>query len=441
MGRTNLVSNHRAKDLVSIVTWNCANYARGCNKEAVLSSILVSGSYDVAIVTETDLSDGDGIYVGGYSVLYASPCPSGKRRLAALVRDSISATVISRSHMDIVVRLDLPSPVYVVGLYRQWSDCEPVELFSFHSRCASLKHDRVLIIGDANLDTARIHDPTYTRRSLLLEHLRVMEEELGLLYVGPYSPTYFSFGTYGGSQRRSTIDHVYARGISSPSVRVLSDSTTDHRPVAVCFPAELEKERLSFARRRVYGRMDAASLCLALEGPLRLVDVYSCGDVDVIYDKLVWAINRALDSVAPYRSTAIRPPTRPPLYLAEDTKQAMRARDRLAASGSPSSFRAARNLANRLVRRDRVVSAQKAIASCGEDQRKLWQLAGTLLGDSGPKLPKSMHNSDGNVVEGNTALANVVNNFFVDKVSKIQHHPAGSPHPSSRDRALAHVLV
>ncbi len=295
---------------------------------------------------------------------------------------------------------------------------EKAELEAFHTRCANnmAGSSRVFIGGDFNLDARRYTDTSYSRYYLLKKHFAVMES-LGLLFAGPDCPTYYSHGKYNGSTRASILDHGYVAGLKTTSINVLSCSATDHRPVVFSLPIHggvSSKTRV--IQVRDIRNIDSMALCVAIDKHISF-NLYELTKVDDVHDVIVKAITLALDELAPIRQVRVKEGCS--LYLAGDTRAAMKARDKAAISGS-SDYRFLRNQVVRMVRRDKLNSTRKTLARSGNNTKQVWKLAKEAVGlTTSTDVPSSL-------------TATTLNTYYVDKVNMI--HDSITPGPLSAVR-------
>ncbi len=388
------------------MTYNIANITRSSTRELELLHLVQTSTPDVVVITECELPPEGTISIPGYVSYLAHASPIGKIRLAMLVVNDLAATasVISTTSMDIWV--SLPG-ILLGGIYRQWAvSDEASELAAFHARCASIASNasKVFIVGDFNLDMARLGDPSYCRSSLLATNCEAMDS-LGLTYIGPSSPTYFSYGKYKGATRCSTLDYGYIAGTYPSSVNVLPYSATDHRPVIFKIPQRgASGVNTKYTTIRDIKKVNVNTLCAAIDARLP-PGLYSLCDVDAIHGSIITAITSALDAVAPVRKVRVR--VGGTLYLEADTRAIMRARD-IASVSNHNLYRTLRNMAKKLVRRDKLTSVRKTLARSGYDVKKVWRIAkeSVGLGTSQP-IPPSL-------------TASTLNTFYVEKVKKIR---------------------
>ncbi len=408
-----------------------ANLARSKCREEELNILVKEQQPDVAIITEAELHVHDTITIPDYVLFPASLSPCGKCRLFMLVKTGLAkkTVVLASSHTDVWLRLKLNNPLTVVGMYRQWSNTESADLASFYNRCATLLDgNRTIVSGDINLDFSRKADKSYARHAMASEHFATMEA-FGLEYVGPYVPTFESYGSYKSTdgkylKRTSILDHVYSLGNSDVDVSVVSVRATDHLPVRAVVPTvKLESSRKKWVTRRPLAKLSGPELCLAIDQAFKEtpINLYACDDVDVVHDTIVSVITKALDMVAPHRMVPSDRPDRPPLFLAKDTLQAMKSRDAAATQCSPE-YRALRNKVCRLLRRDRLKSSLNLINRSKNNPKKLWALTRSFIGaNTNFDLPSSLVLEDGEVCSDQKAVADTLNSFFIEKITKIRN--------------------
>ncbi len=392
--------------------YNVANFARSSARELDLLYIVKSTGADIVIVTECELRPEETLTLPGYTTHYATVSPIGKIRLAILLVDHLAATasVIETTAMDVWISVQ---GVLVAGIYRQWAvEDERAALMSFYQRCVTnlSKSRRIFVGGDFNLDVSRRCDLTYSRASLLREHFENMES-LGMSFVGPDSPTYFSYGKYNGSTRSSILDYAYTAGIVPVNVNVLDYAATDHRPVIYSLSSPHSRNGTKSISLRNLKNVTTAQLCLSVDGYLP-ANLYSIGDVNAVHEAIVSAITRALDDLSPLRTVMVKEGNT--LSLAGDTLATMRARDK-AAKSDMICYRSLRNKVARLVRRDRINSVRKSVMSSGVDAKKMWKIAKESVGmDTSPSVPPSLS-------------ATKLNSFYINKVESIRSSISPAP--------------
>jgi hypothetical protein len=362
----------------------------------------------------------------------------------------------------------------VGGLYRQWGKWsdggldrsvplqrEQMGTFLQQVEMAAAASRAVVVLGDVNLDAAREADKTYKHKQMLGEFQAGMSKA-GLVYHrtgntytshGHYKRTASALSTLAPAPtaptpapssprttkplaavktpprtavkavRQSVLDHIYSVGVLL-DVEVLPCAATDHRPLLASLGIrEAETGKKSIVRRN-FKAIESRNLCAALE----LHDwgaIYAMKGVDESLAHIMRGIDVALDVVAPAKTISVK--VGDPLYLAADTRAAMRSRDAAARGGL--KYKRLRNEANRMVRRDRVRSNVARLAKSRGDPRTVWQIASAALGQDSSQLPAALRVGENVMTEGDLEAATLMNGYYIDKVEKLKKGVSEAPAP------------
>ena len=425
--------------------------SRSNSRELELGHLLDEQQPDVVVLTETELPASDSTFaVKDYSVFYPD-LYADKYRILVLIKTCLvplcNPTVLFQSSLDMWVRLGLKSGPLVIGaVYRQWrghtQEREDLAVLHGHASAVAAAYKHAVVLGDVNLDMARVSDASYYRSRMLGDHLERMED-LGFSFLGPDTPTYCSHGHFndgsGPSQRKSTLDHVYALGnMGSARARTVPYRATDHLPVTAVVQLLPPRTGVKQITRRNFATVSSSNLIMALNAS-NLSKVFLHDDVNVIHDTIVGEIKSALDIIAPYKSSLVK--DRPvPLHLKPDTLAAMKERDQAAEPGGDiRKYRALRNKVVRLLKRDKLDSNEKLLEKSAFDPKKVWNLANSTLGKgSCTALPNTL---DG--VSGDDKLAAHVNEFYVDKIAKLRDGittTLNEPFPAVEEREVGDLF-
>ncbi len=413
---------------------NVSNVARAHNREIELQCLLDKYSPNFVILTEVELPVSDNSFsVPNYLVLYPEPT-ANRYRLLLLVRLELvpvfSPAIIRKSHLDIWVKLVTPiGNVAIGGIYRQWGKEEETELAVIHGHLAEIgaTFKKAIVAGDMNLAMCRRRDPSYYRRALLEQHLLHLEA-CGFQFMGPDTPTYTSHGRFTSSNgstghRMSILDHVYALGGGDDlevKVEVLPDAITDHRPVIARIGLQAPRRGVRQVLMRNYKSLNGKDLIMELNAT-HLSKVYALDDVDEILHIITGEIVVALDKLVPAKLTTIKDRSTP-LHLAPDTLQAMAERDKAATTNS-GNYRALRNKASHLVRRDRLATNVRYMEEAKGDPSRAWTLANSALGKNAQVgLPYRMvdSSSSNTFISGDEKLAAHMNSYFLAKIDLLR---------------------
>ena len=396
---------------------------------------------DVAAITETELGPecAETFAVAGYTT-FLPAAPTDKVRVLILVRSSLSTAANANTVLDptegLSVWVDLHLPwglLRIGGVYRPWegvsTETARLQTLIEQMKEATCKCKGIVLLGDFNLDVGRQSDPLYARRQLLTTWLQAVEEaDMTLAHT---SPTWLSHGSFGSSGRRaSTIDHVYFSGLQM-TVNVLDDATTDHRPLLAKAVHSRPAPALKTIKRRNFKAITQQRLEKALEC-WPWASTYELREVEKIHTFIISGITTALDEIAPEKSFKVRTDTH--LYLSEETRTAMAARD---AARATNQYRALRNKASSLVRRDKLRSNLQQLQKAKGDPKKVWNLANQALGKSSySSLPTSL-TVNGVPTKDKFEAATATNQFFIEKVVKLREKLP----PASSVKALPRELT
>ncbi len=388
----------------------------------------------VVALSETEVSVHDSVVLKNYRVYFPLAVQKRGFRLLLLIREDLAArynpVVVRTTSMEVWLRLETPcGGVVVAAVYRQWSDQEEGDLEALDEaiRDLSAKHERVIILGDMNLNLARANDATYYRHRLLRLHMKCLEEN-GFTIANELdmSPTYYSHGRFADEdgtvgQKFSILDHVYYKGWGgpSPSFVVLPHAMTDHRPTLAKFNLEQSQAGLRRLHRRNFKSISSTAICFAINAE-RLSRVFEMDEVDEIHNVIIDEITAALDLVAPMEQVLVKE-RKMPLYLSTEALQAIRRRD-VAALNNHDNYRKLRNEASRLVRRDKLASNLNLLQKEAYNSKAIWQIANTASGRSArSSLPAELvEEHSGERVRGDANLADCVNRFYIDKINRIR---------------------
>jgi hypothetical protein len=197
---------------------------------------------------------------------------------------------------------------------------------------------------------------------------------------------------------------------------VLEDSTNDHRPVVTTIASGGSHKHLIKLSRRPFKAIRREALESALESACNWLRIYAIKDVEEVHKFITGGIIAALDAVAPVKQIVVK--TGSNLYLTRETLEMMKQRDS-ARAGTPR-YRALRNAANRLVKRDKLASNTETLSKASSNPRVLWQLANDALGKAPASLPPALVNAAGNMTSGKLEAAETINAFLISKVDSLR---------------------
>jgi hypothetical protein len=207
---------------------------------------------------------------------------------------------------------------------------------------------------------------------------------------------------------------VYTCGFPHATSKVLEYNTTDHHPVLTTIESGVGHKHLIKLNRRHFKAISRDALDSA-PSQRDWLGIYAIKDVEEVHKFVVNGIIAALDLVAPVKEIVVK--TGSNLYLTRETLEMMKRRDS-ARAGTPR-FRALRNAANCLVKRDKLASNAKTRAKASRDPKLLWQLANDLHGKAPPSIPLALVNATGSMTSGKREAAETINLYFIIKVDSL----------------------
>jgi hypothetical protein len=138
--------------------------------------------------------------------------------------------------------------------------------------------------------------------------------------------------------------------------------------------------------------------------------------MEEVHKFITGGIIAALYAVAPVKEIVVK--TGSNLNLTRETLEMMKQRDS-ARAGTPR-YRALRNAANRLIKRDKLASNRETLSKASSYPRVLWQLANDALGKAPTSLPPALISAAGNMTSGKREAAETINAFFISKVDSLR---------------------
>ena len=168
--------------------------------------------------------------------------------------------------------------------------------------------------------------------------------------------------------------------------------------------------------------------------------MYKTDDVNVAVDIFTKKISQILDRMAPVKVFQNRRKYVP--WLSKETKSLMTFRDNLLAQAQTSGckegwkrFKEVRNRVTSKLRADKEAWERKSLSECGNNSAKLWKNILGWLNWSNSGAPTKLF-ANGKLESSPKMLANIMNNYYVDKIQKIQNSlPTSNQDPLQKLKA------
>ena len=259
---------------------------------------------------------------------------------------------------------------------------------------------QILLIGDTNPD----HTNPNHRRAVEANEFLQFIETANMRHL-PTATTWRSDGLFKTclcsvkvcecpkQARTSTIDNAFCSIGTNAKIRLLTDTIADHSPLLVILKVNLVKTRLETMWTRDLSKVSSSDFEAILECS-DWSQIYAMSDPDVAPTFLINNVKDALDKVAPPKLIKFRP-DKPPLSLKKDTLNIMALRDNARLSNDQQQFRVLRNWANKLIKRDKLVSVHERIKK-NPGLKQIWREAKNALGkgSGANNLPNVTTNHD-----------------------------------------------
>ena len=281
-------------------------------------------------------------------------------------------------------------------------------------------------IGDFNLDSARLQGNSGQQQPLV---------DALLHQVIPHGVTQCAPGAtwtpQGGQRGRpSGLDHHWTnRPEKLSEVQALTIGHSDHKLISAVRYARIVNVGQKIVRKRSYKKFEENKF-LEEVTKIQWWPLYQCSSVDEAVRLFSSNINGILDrpDMAPVRSFQLRHQYAG--WLSAETKTLMAARDeamtRYTATRRPEEWEAARALRNRvtrLLRTEKCNDARKKMMKCEEekDSGRVWRNIRGYLGWGGTGgAPTRLTDTTGQLTTSPIAMAELMNQFYVNKVAKIR---------------------
>ena len=433
---------------LKIGTWNVR---RGLiTREIEIINLLESEKLDVLFLTETDTKkqNATGYKIKGFNTfVQLKKSDEDMVRIIALVKEEVGLNLKLREDlMDetfpsvwLEAQDKFKSATLIGGFYRQWSDggklTVPEQVSQINQFCdqinlaaSSNTNSKLIVTGDANLCGDNWKKDDYDRKSVAQPLLHCLEQN-GLLTHDVGTTFQADHLQSNGSVSSSALDHVYSSEILKECIKVTKvlSSASDHLPVLVQYSLDLTRIRYKHSiTKRSFKNFTKESWNLSLSRQDWL-DVDDCANVNEMVTVFNKNIEMALDEVAPVKTFTIRSNHR--FGLTDSTKELMKKRDFTRGQIKSASvqqkgvllqqYKAFRNKVTSKIRKENVDFNNNRIEKAA-NERELWQVANDVLN---PKKENDWKviNKDGTQVTEELEVAEVFNEFFVEKVNQLKN--------------------
>ena len=365
-------------------------------------------------------------------------------------------------HKDIQskVRLDLMSDLFssvwvelghknqkkilVCNLYREWRYLNQVDdqskspeaqferwrIFINQWEQALNENKEVLVVGDVNLDFLQwtVDESKYHRLQNLSQLIFDKIFPHGVVQCISEATHYWPGRVPKG------LDHLYSNQpekLSHP--QVVSNGGSDHKMIMCTRYTKQTIAKPRMVSKRSYKNFDPYVFLNRIRS-LPMWQVYSCGDPETAVKVLSKFINDILDDLAPVKRFQVRRQYCP--WISSETKVLMNERNLAQQKAEKfkceewySKYKFLRNKVTCRLRAEKHSWIREKLSACSNDSGRTWKNVKGWLGWISGGPPKQLFDGS-KLCNKPSELANIMNNFFIDKVKKIrQSLPAAIDDP------------
>ena len=349
----------------------------------------------------------------------------------------------SLSAIWLEVKLGRQRSIIVGNAYREWGHSgDPLtrtipaqlarwQLFLSKWELALSENKEVVVLMDANIDYMKWNRPDLppndNSRKLqpLVDELFSRILPLGVSQV-VQGPTRIGPNGKGG-QVASGLDHIYTnQPFKLTGIQAEYSGISDHKIIRASRHASELKMGPRYVKKRQFKDFDSE----VYKNTIKTADwsqVMSAEDVDDAVTNFTRIITAALDQLAPVKKIQTRKKYAP--FLSEETKEEMVSRDkaqqRAAESGKPEDWTAYRRIRNKVtasLKKDKRKWEANQLNHKIHDPTALWRNMKQWLNwaKGGPPAQLCSPETRNMLITSPTKIAETMNDFFVDKVSKLR---------------------
>ena len=364
--------------------------------------------------------------------------------LVAKVREDLMSDKIS----SIWTEVGFPGrkKFLVCNIYREWqylgqTDYSSLDISEQQARWIEFleQWERALdtgkeciVMGDFNLDFLTFHRNDLPSSSQA-HRLKPLVEEL-FARVVPHGVKQCVVGaTRQGrvGQADSGLDHFWTNLPGKMSQIYTKFNGSDHKVIMGVRFSKMIRNKTRYVKKRSYKTFDEEAFLKSVQ-QLSWWDLYQQTDVSQAVELFTSKINNILDRMAPVKTFQTSSKYCP--WLTEDTKvligERNKAQEDLSENKNDDNFRKYKTLRNKVtnsLRNDKYKWQKQKLDNCSNDPGKLWKNVLGWLNWCSSASPTKLYHA-GQIITSPGKLAEIMNNFFVDKVTTIRH---GLPTPTA----------
>ena len=394
----------------------------------------------------------EALKIDGYRLLFPSSWMThDKARIIVYVHDEIKAKVINDDpaethlqHVLLEVGFGRSKTHFVDFYYREWKSCvtgesnsaaqnRNFELLTNIWRKHSSQDKDFLSLGDSNICAKKMDDPSYIHRELADTFQDFLIEENCYQIVDEYT----RIRMVNNTVQRSCLDHISVNCIDKVrKPEVLGIGQSDHLGILVTKKTRELRTCARTVKKRVYKNFDRNEFLNEIKKAKAsgsFDSIHTCDDVEVAAKVFTDVFTEILDKHAPLKIIQNRCNYVP--YINKDLQNLMKERDLLkksaASSGDPKVYefyKKARNEVSTKLKTAKGDYYRSKFNENSEDSKTLWSTAYQVLAKNRSDFPSQMLFGS-TLLSKPIAIAEAMNLFFVDKISKLKDVPKNNGEP------------
>ena len=280
-----------------------------------------------------------------------------------------------------------------------------------------------IVMGDFNLDFLTFHrnNPSSSQA----HRLKPLVEEL-FARVVPHGVKQCVVGTTRQGrvgQADSGLDHLWTNTPGKMSQIYTKFNGSDHKVIMGVRFAKMIRNSTRYVRKRSYKNFDEEQFLKCVK-QLSWWDLYQETDVSQAVELFTNKINNILDRMAPVKTFQTSSKYCP--WLSEGTKAMIgernKAQNLVSENKNDENYKKYKSLRNKVtnsLKNDKYHWQKRKLESCSNDPGQLWKNVLGWLNWCSSASPTKLYHA-GQIITSPAKLAEIMNNFFVDKITMIR---------------------
>ena len=439
---------------IRIYHFNKGN-AHLCNKIHEVENIISTHRPHILGISESNYfqdHDYDAVQIENYKFLTAKTINNPNLKVSRVcvylhksMVGKIREDLMDENFSSIWVEVGLPQKrkILIGNVYREWgfmrqdnpavshyltSQKDRWSVFIEQWERALAESKEVIVLGDLNLnflewarDDLPPNNQTQKLKPLIAELFsRILPHGVSQLVK---SATRIRVG-----QPESGLDHFYSNEPNKLSpVQVVTCGGSDHKLIGATRYSSKIKKSVRYVTKRCYKHFNREQFISEVR-KINWWQIYECEDVELVLQILTDNLTNILDQMAPIRTIQIRENYAP--WLSQETKNVMTERDIAQQVAATSKFeddwkifKRLRNKVISILKNEKINWQRNKFKKCEDekDSKQIWKNIKSWLNWTTSGAPTQLF-YEGRLESCPSGLADCMNRFFIEKVSKLRNN-------------------